>query len=66
MDGIIGRVERVISEVSQSGALLHVVVASLKLEQACAEIVVDEVPATLPLYILRIIEVGVIALGHGV
>ena len=65
LEGIIGSVDLVISDGEQTGVLLHVALDSEKLEQACADIVVEAVPATLALYIFKTIEVGVIADGHG-
>ena len=62
--GVSVRVERVISLVVHATLLFQVTDDSLKVEHACAEIVVDEVPVTPVLYMLSIIEVGVIADGH--
>jgi hypothetical protein len=58
-------VDLVISLVEQLGVLFQVTVFSLKLEQAWADTVVADVPTTLYRYKLSNIEVGVIALGHG-
>ena len=59
------RVDRVISLVEQVAVLFQVTLVSTKEEQAWAEMVVAEVPTTLYRYILNSIDVGVMAVGHG-
>ena len=58
-------VERVISLVEHVAVLFQVTLVSTKEEQAWAEMVVAEVPTTLYRYILNNIDVGVMAVGHG-
>ena len=58
-------VERVISLVVHVAVLFQVTLDSTKEEQAWAEMVVAEVPTTLYRYILNSIDVGVMAVGHG-
>ena len=58
-------VERVTSLVVHVAVLFQVTLDSTKEEQAWAEMVVAEVPTTLYRYILNSIDVGVMAVGHG-
>jgi hypothetical protein len=60
------RVERVISDEEHDILVFHVTEDSENPEQACAEIVVEDVPTTPVRYIFNSIDVGVIAVGQGI
>ena len=64
--GVTASVERVISAVLQVGGCSAVTLTSLNVEHACALTVNGVTPATCVRYNRSIVDVGVMADGHGI